>query len=214
MLRTGDHDRESQILIRELNHRVYNEFQVMANLLAKCTRDPSTESSAQILHDMEYRIFAFADLNRLLAKPDPSLSLGELCRSACEYLLKAFARPDVVLRLDVDDLPLTERELTYLSLALVELALNALKHSLAADVAGVLSVELKAEHGGAVLRVSDNTLATSFCEAVSLPQTVHALAGCLGGEVVVTRRSGYAVSLRFPLENADTRLQCAAKWVA
>ena len=199
MLISGERDRESRVLIRELNHRTCNEFQALLHLVSKCARQAQSEGSSRTLQDLERRIFAFASLNRLLARPEITMSAGELCRRCCELLLSAYGRSDVVLRLDILDLPLTDRELTYLSLVLTELIVNALKHSLASDRVDILSVALKADRNGAALHVCDNAGTGARSHPVIAPRTVHALAACFGGEVAITACPGYAVTVRFPI---------------
>lgn len=196
----SDRDLESQILVRELNHRVYNQFQLLAGLMAKCEK-ADAQSSRQRITDLEQRIFAFAAVNRLLARPDSTLSLHEHCRKCCESLLKAYGRHDVTLELHVDDLVLNDREMTYLSLALAELVVNALKYSLAGEAAGALAVKLSADHGVATLTVS-NSRSGAPCDPLVTPRTVHSLACCLHGEVDVIGGADYAVRVRFPLASA------------
>ena len=72
VLRPEGEDDQS-ILLRELHHRLFNNFQHLASLV-RDTRCSISDTSVAVekIDDLENRLFAFADLNRLLSLSYPA----------------------------------------------------------------------------------------------------------------------------------------------
>src|ERR1700760_491961 len=81
VLRPEGEDDQS-ILLRELHHRLFNNFQHIA-FLVRNTRSSISDASVAVekIDDLESRLFAFADLNRLLSRSCPAECLDSHCRT-------------------------------------------------------------------------------------------------------------------------------------
>jgi two-component system, sensor histidine kinase PdtaS len=198
VLRPEGEDDQS-ILLRELHHRLFNNFQHIASLVRK-TRCFISDASVAVekIDDLESRLFAFADLNRLLSRSCPAECLDSHYRTICNKLFKAFGRQDAKARVRIANVELSSSQSLRLALLIAELVTNILKHGLQRRTTTV-SIELRPTSGGLLeLKVCDDNVAMVSCN--SRPTTVDALATSLGGAAFVETRSGYVTRVLFRAE--------------
>src|ERR1700761_3293834 len=189
VFKPGGQEDES-ILLRELHHRLFNNFQHIA-FLVRNTRSSISDASVAVekIDDLESRLFAFADLNRLLSRPGPAECLDAHCRTICNKLFKAFGRQDAKARVRIANVELSASQSLRFALLVAELVTNILKHGSQRRPTTV-SIELRSTSAGLLeLKVCDDNVATISCS--SRPTTVDALATSLGGTALVETGSAY-----------------------
>lgn len=177
---------EKDLLLRELNHRVKNNLQIVASLVAL---DPAlTERKS----DLAARIGAIAMLHDLLYRPEASAAdLGTYVATLCENVVRSFgAERQVSLRCDVSEVPLDLDWGVPLGLVVNEILTNAMKHAFPDGRKGMISVRLRPERQQYRLTVAD--------DGVGLPDAppgsgmglrlIEVFARQLGGQV--ERQSG------------------------
>ena len=198
VLRPEGEDDQS-ILLRELHHRLFNNFQHIASLVRK-TRCFISDANVAVekIDDLESRLFAFADLNRLLSRSCPAECLDSHYRTICNMLFKAFGRQDAKARVRIANVELSSSQSLRLALLVAELVTNILKHGLQRRTTTV-SIELRPTSAGLLeLKVCDDNVAMVSCN--SRPTTVDALATTLGGAAFVETGSGYVTRVLFRAE--------------
>lgn len=185
------------LLVRELNHRLFNTLQVVMSLAHAAQRssgDARARDSA--LLDLNLRLAAFARLHRLLAEPDP-WPFEHHCRQLCTELVRAFGREDVTPWVRMADVSLTPDQRSRLSLLVVELVTNSLKHGLRYVEEGVIWIDLTpCAPDGLELAVRDTAVATA--PPACRPAIVDALAKSLSGAADILLQGGYSTRVRFP----------------
>ena len=191
-------ERDQQVLIQEFHHRLANEFQVMTSIVGRAKRAGARERRI-LLDDLEERVQAFAALNRLLADPQDVGTFDDYCRLLCGLLIKAFGRGDIAAELDFSEVPLPPNDRLYIALIVVELIMNALKHSAARDSGETIRVWLRILRNRLELRVTNHDPDAEGCPS-PVPRMVEVLARQLTGCVLVTRGNGYEVNVRLPIE--------------
>lgn len=147
-----------QDLFRELQHRVANNMQVVASLLALQARRVSTPEEARAaLNEATERLRMLARLHRRLHDPaEAGRPAGPVLRELVHDLLAASGRSDIAVQDQGEPVLLSADVLATLALITVECATNTLKHGLA-DRPGTIGVALAAtQGGGATLTVQDN----------------------------------------------------------
>ena len=195
VLRPEGEDDQS-ILLRELHHRLFNNFQHIA-FLVRNTRSSISDASVAVekIDDLESRLFAFADLNRLLSRSCPAECLDSHCRTICNKLFKAFGRKDAKARVRITNVELSSSQSLRLALLVAELVTNIMKHGLQRRTTTV-SIELRPTSTGLLeLKVCDDNVAMVSCNL--RPTTVDALATSLGGVAFVETGSGYVTRVLF-----------------
>jgi len=199
---------EKEVLLKELHHRVKNNLQVIASLLALQSRYVRDPQALELFKESETRVRLMATIHEALYK-SPSLSElnGErFIRDVTTNLLRSYAiNPDTIeLDIDVSRVTFGIDLAVPCGLILNELVSNALKHAFPDGRKGAIRVALSHTAGHYALTVGDN--------GVGLPpdvdwrhengtmgwQLVHALTEQLGGEIDVQSDAGTAVTITFP----------------
>lgn len=198
--RAADDDRAA--MLREMDHRVKNNLQIVSSLLRLRLELIDDPASRGPLLDCQRRISALAlaheHLHRALlpGSIDASAYFGELVHD----LLRG--RPKVP-RVELSIAPLSLRldDATQLGLALSELVSNAIFHAWDEPESGTLSVVLSEANGAVLLSVRDDGRGVTTSPEASTTlglRLVRQLAVQLGGEFVLTAQGGTSALLTLP----------------
>jgi two-component sensor histidine kinase len=194
---------DEELLLTEFNHRIFNTFQMLTGALAHCVRVEDDGALRRLLLDLVLRMKALAGLHRLLACPAQAWAFEEHCRALCMLLVSAFDRETVTPWVCMDDIPLTGARRLRLSLIVVELVTNVLKHSLTDEDGGTVWVTLHAGLDQVELLVRDSR--NGLISHTTPSRIVQALAQGIGGEVSIKGGDGYAAAVRFPIDEPQPR---------
>jgi two-component sensor histidine kinase len=198
----------SNTLFRELQHRVANNLQFVANLLLRERK--SLESGgvgAAALDAAQRRLDLMGRVHRRLHDPSAAdLPLDQYVEDLCADLIKASDIPDVQLTVKVGPLRLDLESLMSVSLIIAEIITNSLKHSFRDRAKGSISVRLDARGGFYVLTVADDGcgLPVEFeqLKTNGLGQGIlESLSSQLGGRLSFERQQGTTVQLVFPVRS-------------
>lgn len=196
--------RAKQVLLKEVNHRVKNNLQVVANLLQLETERSQHAASKAILDDMQGRIRAIALLHQMLCHTDAhaSTDLGSyLQQLAIQAFRAANHAPQIHLELALVAINVSLDQATHCGLLVNELICNSLKHAFPNGRAGTVQVHLSRHSASGQVRlcVSDDGqgFAPDFYPQGSSglgSQLVCDLLGQLGGVRLVELNGGFAVT--------------------
>ena len=202
-------NREKEMLLQEIHHRVKNNLQIvisMLNLQARHVQDPlaadvmqairSRVRSMSILHE---RLYQHADLD--------CIDLEEYFEEICESLYAAYGISNrrITLKLDMPQIKVNIDSAITLGLIVNELVSNSLKYAFPDGQAGVLRIELvKHDSVQYTLTVSDNGrgLPDSFDPQKSQSfglKLVTSLSRKLDGNINFTNKNGTKSILYFVL---------------
>ncbi|MEC9367303.1 MAG: histidine kinase dimerization/phosphoacceptor domain -containing protein, partial [Pseudomonadota bacterium] len=136
------------VLIRELNHRVKNNFQMVLSMLEIGSRRLSPEDAQERLKGLSGRVMALAEIHRLLYEEynDKSPNLGHFIRELARLLGRVYrGATDVRIRIDASaaDAFLSIAHSISLGLILNELISNAHKHAFRPGRSGRVTISLK-----------------------------------------------------------------------
>jgi two-component sensor histidine kinase len=187
--------------LRETHHRVKNNLQMIASLLAMQARQDSP-SAREALALAANRIMAVAKLHEQLQRGggypvDAADYLGEVCGSlavgaGCEDR-------GVELEVVAVDAEVSGGQATALGLIVTELVTNALKHAFVAR-GGRIRVALSRDPAGLRLTVADDGPGLSVGAAQGLGLAlVRQMVGKLGGAMDVESDAGAVFHVRFPV---------------
>lgn len=137
--RTAD---ESEILSRELSHRIKNIFAVISGLIRlSARRMPEVRGFAD---DLVGRIGALAAAHDL-ARPHSEQSRPEVGEATLHHVLRELMSPygDERTRITGDDVPIDDRGATPIALVFHELATNAAKYGALSVPDGTVAIETR-----------------------------------------------------------------------
>lgn len=146
------------VLLREIDHRVKNDLQLISSLILLQSRRVDSELARHALKTMLARVNAVATVHRRLRLGEDSqqFDVAPFIRDLAGDLALAAGRDDVQITLELN--PVTIRASAAAPLALVtnELVGNALKHAFPVGRGGHVAISLKEADGACVLSVSDD----------------------------------------------------------
>ena len=173
------------ILMREVQHRVSNNIQVVSALLSLEARAAVDPGARKALADASARTGLVARIQRSLADAEQQATAFEaLARSIVDDALEAAARDDVVVSISSGEVALSAEEATPVVLIMLECVNNALEHAFP-DRPGQITIELCDDGVVRTLVIADDGVGVSEkapAEPASLGlKIITALARQLGG---------------------------------
>lgn len=183
--------RDSDTLLRELQHRVKNNLQMITALIRLEARNLPDNATEQRFDRLAGRIDALALLYRSLSDEGigESIDLGIYLSEIASSVMRAHAVEGIHLDLQVDTWPVSVNVAMPAGLVVNELLTNALKHAFAGRDGGTITLHSIVDETGCRVVVADDGI--GLAEGVSWPK-----AGKLGALI--------AQSLR---QNAKARIE-------
>ena len=159
---TAERDRQiadRDLFLEEFDHRVKNNFAIVAGLLDMQRRRASDPATNEALGIAAARVDSIARAHRHLYRGgQPGLMemqdyLGDLCKNLAEALL---LRGSFRLDCDVAEVAVERDRAVSIGLIVNELVTNAAKHAFTGRESGVITVQLRKNAHGLALSVSDD----------------------------------------------------------
>jgi len=201
--------REKDILLKEIHHRVKNNLQVIASLVAMQKRTVSDRESLSLYEDFANRVLAMSQVHELLYESTDfaRIDFAEYAQALAENLRQTcLESPDEVeLEYRVEPVELGLDQAMPCGLFLNEVLSNALRHAFPRprERKGRVLVELSLAPGGEVeLTVSDDGIGLPEQPALDDPRRmglalIGLLASQLGGRLERSVGNGTSYRLRF-----------------
>jgi two-component sensor histidine kinase len=197
---------QKELLLREVNHRVKNNLQVVASLLRMRARTGQTAESRAAIRDAHARIEAIALVHRRIyeegtvERAELDTFLGELL----DHLRKSIGNEAIEIELkgDVRGVRLITERAVSLALLITEVVSNAIEHAFQGRAGGRITITLTGTpDGGLDLSIADDGIgfdpaAANGGTGIALAQL---LARQLGGQLSFgASEVGTRVDLRLP----------------
>ena len=200
--------RSRDLLMKEVQHRVSNNIQVVSAILSLEARSTVDPGARKALSDASARTALIASIQRNLAEVDGHAATFEgLARSVVNDALKAAGRDDVTVSIKGNGAELSADEGTPVILIMLECVNNALEHAFP-ERPGHIDIRLNNDPTRRTLEIIDNGVGLSH-PATGAPTSlglriIAALARQLGGDWTLSaERSGTVARLTWPHAAAD-----------
>ena len=193
-----------EILFRELQHRVSNNLQVAASLLALQKKHVSDEAARNAVDEAARRLGVIGRISRELYHPDGATrSMHDFLKPLCADVVEMSGRTGVTIEVEADDnVQLAPDAAVPLALIVAETISNAIEHGLADRETGRIDV---------VMTRGDSTTVEIRDDGCGLPDgfdlsaskslglgIVRALADQLGGRFELLPGRGATARLTLP----------------
>ena len=191
-----------EILLREMQHRVKNNFQLILSSISLQKRRYSGGEVQEALDHVTNRISAISLAHDQLAPREGGqvVNLSNYVQALCQSL--AQQTDDVRIEVETDELELAIERAVPVGLILNEVATNSVKYAFGSG-GGAIQVKLTGGvgYGEAELTMSDNGKGmVDNGGAGSGMKLISSLAKQIGGSLVVeSSKRGTTVSVKFPL---------------
>lgn len=152
-------NRENELLLGEIHHRVKNNLQVISSLLSLQEKSLTDESAKNAILESKERVKSMGLIHKMLYQQDnfSGIQIKEYVQELAEGLFATFGLSGTTsaLKLEIDDLIMDVDTAIPLGLILNELIVNTLKHGLSdkEKIALLITIQLK---NGLEVEIHDN----------------------------------------------------------
>lgn len=197
----GDTERR----IRELDHRIKNDLQLIGSIFLLQGRRTTDEAVREFARDAQARVGAVAAVHRRLdVSGDPGrIEASAIVRDVAQDAATAARRGDVSLALELAPVFLPARQGAPLAIITGELVRNALTHAFPGR-GGLIQVSLARREGSARLEVRDDGVGVGEAAEEFGLMLARLLAQQLRGSLtIVASDPGAHATLSFPITAPD-----------
>ncbi|MEH3106363.1 MAG: DUF4118 domain-containing protein [Sphingomonas fennica] len=196
----------SDLLFRELQHRVSNNLQMIGAVLSLQRRGVTDPAAAKALQDAASKLALIGSIQRQLYDGGGGqVAPGAFLRQLADDLLEAGGKPGIAHHVSTDEtIALDPDGLIPLALIMAEATANSIEHGFAEREDGRIAIELTREADDVVLRVADDGAGLPPGFALTAPASLGlriatTLARQLGGRFSLSPRpdGGTIAELRF-----------------
>lgn len=207
-----EHAKTQEALLREVNHRVKNNFCSIVGLLQMKREYAHTPQEASHLKDMEAKLSGLATVHRLLSNNGwRPIRLDDLCKLLIQTTLTLAGRScsvNIVSR--TPDVTVSNSQAHHLTMIINELTSNALKYALRPDIPLEITVTLTHDTSGISMTFADNG-AGYPPSLLTHPQNSHGtglriiqdLSAALRGSLVLHNDHGTVACITFPAQTKE-----------
>lgn len=192
-----------ELLLRELNHRIKNNLQLISSILNLHSRSTENLDAKMALTEGKLRMQALSLLHQKLYMTEKytEVNCKDYIKELIDYLSIAFKSnySDVNFNLDIDDFKLNLDQAVPLGLILNELVTNSLKHSGEDELEIDLAAKKREEHIYITLKdngigISQKQFENSSSFGISM---IKSLVDQINGQLVVGCKDGPHFKLEF-----------------
>ena len=195
---------QNRMLLREVNHRVKNNLNVVCSLLSLQANQVKDPRDADLFAEARNRVAVMSGIHEALYRSSTlsSITAGEFITTIAHQLVRAYDRRDIHIQVSCGDLRLGMDELIPCGLIINELVTNSLKHAFPGGRQGFISIALTEEEPGLFLTVRDNGVGLPEGLVIANAETlglilVTSLTQQLGGKLEMDRSGGATFMIRF-----------------
>ena len=198
---------ERSILLREIHHRVKNNFQAMVSLFSLQIANTKNKQARVFLEDARNRIFSMSAVHTLLYDNENLTNIN--FRNYLELIFEnAFISHDmetgrIQRDIDIDDIFFSLEEAVPVGLVINELVTNSCKYAFPGDREGIIRVSVTLQNGTINIIYSDDGV--GLPKNVSLTknsgfgfQVINLLLSQISGKIECGKDVGFSCKIEFP----------------
>ncbi len=144
---------EKEAMLKEINHRVKNNLQIISSLLSLQAMSEPSSMTADLLQESQNRIRSMTLVHEALYSSGDfgSIKTGGLSRSACCHLFRSFGTDPSLVRFEmqIEDVTLNLERAVPFGLVVNELISNALKYAFPNGRSGRIGLQIRATSSNA-----------------------------------------------------------------
>ncbi|MCK5199260.1 MAG: response regulator [Spirochaetales bacterium] len=202
-------DKLKVALMKEIHHRVKNNFQLISSLLNLQIGGLENSHARGILESGRDRVQTLAVLHEKLYEIGDfiSLPMNVFIEDIIEALLVAYNGVDrgINLEISIDNIVLDSKKAVTIGLILNEVVTNSIKYAFpeSVDKKCIISVSMKVDDKDIILRMADNGIGVSDMEKLKSGDTlglqlIHLLTESqLAGSIKIQSTEGLEILIRF-----------------
>ena len=197
---------EKEWLVKEIHHRVKNNFHVVASLLEIQSSYLKNREALTAIKESQHRIHSMSIIHQKLYQSETlsTINMREYIYELVEYLRESFAiRENIHFELDVESVDLNHGFAITLGLILNEAITNSIKYAFDEERGGIISISLKhISDAQLLLNIADNGkgLPSGFSSKLGTSMGMELLQGLtedIGGSLSIKSEKGLQINIIF-----------------
>jgi|GEM_PF-791950 len=152
--------KEKEVLLREVNHRVKNNLQIVSSLLFLQSRDTENAEAREMINEAHQRIQTISVIHQKLYQESQydSVEFDTYLSDLIRQTISSYRLPEleVETNIDIQYLGVSMDQAIPLSLIIHELVTNSMKHAFTGLTEGMIAVQLRKEGNTLSLRYEDD----------------------------------------------------------
>ena len=195
---------ENDLLMKEINHRIKNNLQLVSSLLKLPQKEISAENAKEIMSDTRNRVNAIGIIHKSLYRDnaESTVDMAVFLKELSNSIVNNLSEKKVSIKEDFDEINLDVDTAVPLGLIANELITNAIKHAYGEVTNPEIFIRLKSNSSKIELTVNDNGQKdeTKNVSAKSKSfgiKMIYALAEQLGAEFHANYSNGMCFSFIF-----------------
>jgi two-component sensor histidine kinase len=202
---------EKEWLVKEIHHRVKNNFHMVIALLGTQSRYLKTEEAVRAITDSQNRIHAMSLVHQKLYQSDnlSAINMATYIHDLIHYLRGTLNTQKIVqFKVDVDPVELDITHCIPLGLIINEAITNSIKYAFKNNPDGIIAISFKRiSKDGLILKITDNGIGlpedfdTRNHDSMGL-KLIRGLSDDIDGKLSITSLTGTAIVVGFNLTTA------------
>ncbi|PLX71115.1 MAG: hypothetical protein C0602_02410 [Denitrovibrio sp.] len=204
---------EKDIILRELNHRVKNNLQIISSIIDLQRANGNSVDKDALLKDIQWRLVSMATMHSMFQCEDDLIGVKsddylEKMVSQFSVSYKREGSPDVNIKLKADPIIMSATQALSCGLIVNELLTNSFKHAFKEDnKKPVISIEFKVTENNATLIYKDNGVGFDTEAIKNKPDSlgfilIDSMAEKLNAEVSIIGDNGFKAEFNFFTEQS------------
>ncbi len=198
---------EKELILIEVHHRIKNNMNAIAGLMALQAATLKDPAAAAALEDARSRVLSMMVLYDKLYCTDnfDNLSFGDYLSSLADEIIENFPNKEIVkVEKNIADFPLDAKRTSDLGLIVNELITNIMKYAFTGRESGLITLSASAVDGRIKIAIQDDGI--GIPESVNVDnsegfglQLVDMMSKSLGGTIKIERGNGTKFIMEFKL---------------
>lgn len=203
-------NRENELLLKEIHHRVKNNLQTISSLLSLQSESISDERALNAVQESKNRVASMALIHQKLYQGEnlAAIEMRDYFKTIGRAIKDSFGSKaeNVSIEVDMSEIELDVDTAIPIGLITNELITNSFKHAFPNAQAGKISITLSKEDDGLLkLNIADDGLASKNIQNGHKEQgfgslLIQLLTTQLGGTLKKSNEEGTATMIHFPLQ--------------
>jgi len=201
-------EKEKEVLVREMHHRVKNNLQLTSSLLNLQARKMTDNEASQSIKQARDRIHAISLIHQKLYSKDEisQINLSEYIPDLCNAVLHSNSQPSTKISLEfkVESIFISIDMAISIGLIINEAVINSLKHAFNNNNQGGIEISAIKSDNNINLAIKDNGIGILKPEnSKSFGgfgfQLMHSFATKLSGKIFIENNNGTIINIKIPL---------------
>ena len=213
-------NKENELLLKEIHHRVKNNLQVISSLLNMQSRNIKDDSIKDVITESRTRVQSMSLIHQKLyrGKNLAAVEMKSYLQNLADNLIDAYSdSEEIEIDLDMQKMELDVDCAIPLGLIVNELITNSLKYAFPKREKGVIAIKMLQEEENIILDISDNGVGKSNSAAKQGSsgfgtELIEMLTLQLKGRIQQSIEEGYHTRLRFPIPRNTQMLLANAEY--